>query len=58
MDPIDKILIRTGILILGSIFGYTCVKTPDSIHELAKAVKNQTTMNAGLVPLPPQGAKK
>lgn len=52
MDPIDKILIRTGILILGSIFGWTAVNNSSSLDTVAKAVQSQRSYNAGPVPLP------
>lgn len=52
MEPIDKIIIRTIILVLGSIFGVTAIKNADNIGEIAKVAKKSHTYQAGIVPLP------
>lgn len=51
MEPIDKLIIRIGILILGSIFGWTTVQTSKSLDSIAKNTQ-QITLQAGLISLP------
>jgi len=54
MEPIDKIIVRTIILILGSIFGYTAVKVADSHEQIAQLVRNKTIQHAGFGPALPE----
>lgn len=61
MDPIDKFLLRLLILILGSIFGWSSVKTTGAIEDLANTSRSshqQHSINAGLINLPPKGGEK
>lgn len=53
MEPIDKLIVRVFLLILGSIFGYTTVQNTQALEQIADASK-KITYNAGLVPLPPK----
>jgi len=52
MDPIDKIIVRYIIIILGGIFGWTSVKNAATLDAIAKNTGAKSSYNAGPVPLP------
>jgi len=52
MEPIDKIIVRVIILVLGSIFGWTAVKNADNLEQVAKTLGPKGSYSAGVVPLP------
>jgi len=59
MEPIDKIIIRAIILLLGSIFGWTAVKNADNLEQVAQSLKgSKVSYNAGFGPALPQKETK